>query len=506
LTCPPSPLAPIDIARSPLRAASVQIVDLGDPPRVISPNAAKASSHPLPNRKVAGLALWGAFAAALVGCGPQAPARSLIIICIDTLRADHVSSYGYGRETTPVVDALAATGARFETVLSTSNWTVPAVASVFTSALPSRHGAGVPGDVRNLDDTLPTPIAPGLPSLAEILKAQGFRTGLFSANPILYGSFLRSFDVALVNRLPGADLADAALEWISQRPRERTFLYLHFIDVHQPNLPPEPYFSYFETPGSGPRDARHSDWSYGTVTDSSDPAFLDFRANRVAAYDGSIRYVDAQIGRLLERIEALGILRHAVVVVYSDHGEEFWDHAPEQASQRDDPREIWGIGHGHSMYQELLRVPLIVHRGDRSTGAVIDCPVSLLDLAPTALGLLDVEAPATMEGRDLGGWLDGIQDCPRRSLVAESPAYGPDSAALVDWPTKLVKRGGSTRLFALDRDPGERIGLSAEEAPASRWMETALSRSTRRTAVPGIAAEVDPETLRQLRALGYLNP
>lgn len=475
--------------------------------RVNSPNAAKARSHHLPNRKVASLALWGAFAAALVGCGPQSPARSLIIICIDTLRADHVSAYGYERDTTPVIDAFAGRATRFDRALSTSNWTVPSVASVLTSVLPSRHGAGVPGQIKQLEErNPPTQISPDVPMLAEVLKAQGFNTGLFSANPFLYGSFKRSFDTAEVKRVPGEALTDAAIGWISENREKRSFLYVHFMDVHQPNLPPDPYFEYFATPDAGAREPRHSDWSYGAVKDFDDPAFLAFRANRMAAYDGSIRYVDAQIGRLLGRLEELGLLREAVVVIYADHGEEFWDHALEQASQQDDPRGIWGIGHGHSMYQELLRVPLIIHRGDRPAQATVACPASLLDIAPTALALLGVDAPETMQGRDLTGLLDGSGDCPRRALVAESPAYGPDSAALVVWPMKLVRRGGVSQLFSLDTDPGERRDVATAESRARQDMEALLDRLTTTRGRSGPAKEIDAETLQQLRALGYLNP
>ncbi|MEO7974953.1 MAG: sulfatase [Thermoanaerobaculia bacterium] len=449
-------------------------------------------------------ALFCVLVAASVGCGPREPARSLIIICIDTLRADHLHSYGYERDTSPAIDALAGEGTRFDRALSTSNWTVPSVASVFTSVLPSRHGAGVPGAVKNLDKDPPTPIAPGLLSLTDILKAQGFRTGLFSANPFLYGSFKRSFDEAVVTRVSGAELADAAIGWISQHPEERSFLYVQFMDAHHPNLPPEPYFERFATPAAGAREKRHSGWSYGRLADAEDPAFLAFRENRLAVYDGSLRYVDDQVGRLLQRIEKLGILQDAVVVVYADHGEEFWDHAQEESSQQDDPRGLWGIGHGHSMFQELLGVPLIVRRGDRPAKAAVDCPVSLLDIAPTSLAMLGLETPASMEGRNLSGLIDGTEECSRRAIAAESPAYGPDSAAIVEWPLKLVRRGEKTTLYNLADDPGERHDLSAAQPRAVQQLEVALDRLLSARVASDAASRVDPETLQQLRALGYL--
>lgn len=452
------------------------------------------------------LLLCGTFLvlAPILGCGEDRAARSLIVICIDTLRADHVGAYGYSRDTTPVIDAFSGQAVRFDRAISTSNWTVPSVASVLTSAIPSRHGAGVSGTIKHLDKVPPSAIRAGLPTLAEVLRARGFRTGLFSANPFLYGSFKRSFDSSLVEKVPGEALADAALAWLAERPDMRNFLYVQFMDVHQPNLPPEPYFSYFETPGAGPRESRHSDWSFGALRDPTDPDYLSFRAHRIASYDGALRYVDFQIGRMLERMEALGVLREAVVVLYADHGEEFWDHAVEQSTQSDDPRGIWGIGHGHTMYQELLRVPLVVKDGHRGAGRVVDCPVSLLDLAPTALALLGIPVPPSMEGEDLTPHLDGTAVCRRRALVAESPAYGPDSAALLAWPLKLVRRGDSSRLYDLESDPRERKDIASAHAEETRRMEKALARLLRNRAQHGPATEIPKETLEQLRSLGYL--
>lgn len=443
--------------------------------------------------------------AGLLACGKPSTPRSLIVICIDTLRADHVGAYGYERDTTPHLDALAREGVLFEKALSTSNWTVPAVASFFTSAPPSRHGAGLPGALKNLDEVPPTAIAPDLGTLTDVLKAQGFRTGLFSANPFLYGSFQRSFDESVVGRMQGESLVDAAIEWSRQSTGERTFLYVQFMDAHQPNNPPEPYFNLYPTPDAGPREPRHADWRYGALLDPDDPAFRNFRDHRTAVYDGSIRYIDDQIRRLLDGLEAAGMLRDSLVVVYSDHGEELWDHAAEQAGLGDDPRGIWGIGHGHSMYQELLHVPLILWRGDRTASRVVDCPVSILDIAPTVLDILGIERLETMTGRSLTGLIDRSDKCGRRALVAESPAYGPDSAALVLWPKKLVRRGEHSMLFDLERDPGERQDVASTDPESTRALAAILGRFEQVRHDTGPAHEIDPETLEQLRSLGYLS-
>jgi arylsulfatase A-like enzyme len=157
------------------------------------------------------------------------------------------------------------------------------------------------------------------------------------------------------------------------------------------------------------------------------------------------------------------------------------------------------------MYQELLHVPLILWRGDRAISETVDCPVSILDIAPTALDILGIERPETMSGKSLTGLTERSEKCGRRALVAESPAYGPDSAALVLWPMKLVRRGGQTMLFDLERDPGERREISSTEPEKTRALAAILDRFERTRYGSGPSLEIDPETLEQLRSLGYLS-
>jgi arylsulfatase A-like enzyme len=433
------------------------------------------------------------------------------MICIDALRADHVGAYGYGRPTTPNIDAVARGGALFERAAAQSDWTVPATASLLTGVYPSNHGAGIGGRVRFLrGTTLPHPIANEAETVAETLHSLGFRTGLFSANPFLYGSFTRGFDVAQVRRTDGTSLTDAALRWLRGNPAARTFLYLQYMDTHHPLNPPEPYYGRFAVPGGGKRGPKHERWSYVRQRDLQAPDFRNYRAHKLALYDGALCYVDSEIGRLLTALRELRVDAETLVVITSDHGEEFWDHAEIERALGGDPRGLWGIGHGHSMFEELLHVPLILRIPDAEGPMRIPCAVRHIDVVPTVLDLLGQRALPGMRGQSLRGFLDGQrthQGCPALAQIAESPAYGPNTRSITWDQTKLVVRKDGVRLlFDLRRDPTERVDLYARQPQLAGRLQQDLMRQL--GAAPRVreraAPEYSAETLRELRALGYV--
>lgn len=438
------------------------------------------------------------------------PPRSIVVICIDTLRADHLGIYGYGRDTSPTLDALARRGAVFDYVLAQSNWTVPATASLMTSRYPSEHGAGLEGAVRALTEEPPFQIRKSVPTLADALQAAGLRTGLFSANPYLYGRFEHGFEHSEVGRKNAGALTDAALNWLGSTGSKPFFLYLQYMDLHQPIAPPEPYFNQFPAPEGGERGALHQGWGYPQQVDLEDAAFRRFRSHRLGLYDGALRYVDTEIARLLAGIGRLDGLEQTLVFVTSDHGEEFWDHAKIERRLGGDPRGFWGIGHGHSMFEELVRVPLIVH-GPGVTAQRVACEARQIDLMPTALEMLAAPAPAGLRGRSFAALLrDGErEDCRPVPLIAESPAYGPDAKAIVWRRQKLIVRGdGVELLYDLSRDPGERVDLRRAQPELAATLKGALAKelaSSPRPRDEAERAEFDEETRRQLESLGYLH-
>jgi len=464
-----------------------------------------------------------AIAVVLAGCGRHAldsgrdarapaAAANVVLIVVDTLRAGHLGCYGYERDTSPAIDRLAARGARFESVQAPSPWTVPSTASILTSKYPSEHGAEVTGEIRDLNSQTPSQIREDVRMISELLSEHEFSTALLSANPFLFGCFKRGFDLAVVERMPADRLTAEAIAWIDSLPAgARFFAHIQYMDLHQPLEPPAPYWRLFATPGAGSRDTRHSEWGYAKGEHLESAGFHSFRENRLALYDGAMRFIDDQIGVLLAALADRGLESTTLLVVTSDHGEEFWDHAEIGAAMGGDPRGYYGIGHGHAFFQELLHVPLVVAGPGVSAGATVTGPASLLDIAPTVIGRVGISVPPEMRGLDLGPAL-----APRasktarlapRPMFASSPAYGPETWAMLSGGWKLIVRmDGHRLLFDLSADQGERQDLSGVRPQLVEIYEAELNRH--RTAVAQDRSssfmEIDDELREALRALGYI--
>ena len=281
----------------------------------------------------------------VVACGGQRQPPNVVIIAVDSLRPDHLGCYGYGRATSPEIDALAARGALFENVVSQASWTTPSFATVLTSLYPSQHGAV----------TITSMLTPGLPTLAVILKARGYATcGIVNAPALGAGyGFDRGFDLYDIadpeTRDAGAN-TQAALAWIDTAGKAAPFfLFLHHFDVHLPYAPPAP----FDSSSIRTMAAR---WAAGLTPRPTLRAREDLLAamgawpaaewnHVVSLYDGEIAFTDRAVGALLDGLGERGLLKNTLVVLLSDHGQEFFEHG--------------AYGHGHSLYGEVLRVPLV---------------------------------------------------------------------------------------------------------------------------------------------------
>jgi arylsulfatase A-like enzyme len=447
-------------------------------------------------------------ASAMLGCRHRETApRRVVLVGIDTLRADHLGAYGYSRSTSPRIDQLASRGVQFDRAYSTSSWTVPAVASVMTSLYPNEHGAGIPGNPKNLDKIPPSGIRPDAVLLASMFRAAGYATALFSANPFLYGRFREDFEVAEVHRDDGESTMNRALAWLASPDERRRFLYVHLMDVHQPNhFSPEDASEFAIEDGIEP-SAVDGDWKFGWSwpRDVENPEAVHARRLRVAAYDAAIRFDDRQVGRL---IDALGLrgFDDSVVVVFADHGEEFWDHVAVEHSWADDPRGVSGIGHGHTMFDELLRVPLIVAGQEIEAGARSRCPVSLVDVPVTLARSAGIAVPQSWRGVDLRQVPTSGIDCEARPLFASSPAYGPPGVVARIGPLKLYRRGDMLEMiFNVHSDPAEQRPLAAEASSLVARLRGLADRYQQSTFPSGPAQPIrDEALLKELRALGYL--
>jgi len=442
--------------------------------------------------------------ASLLSCGggtdpprPVANVDNLVLVTIDTLRADHVGSIGYKRPTTPNIDRLALESALFTQAIAQSSWTRASMASVMTGLYPTTvgltcHNFRVP---EKHCDLLPQAAV----TLAEVLQRSGFRTASIVANINVDAAFGfdQGFDeLTVVSSGLAADdpdwrvhndwydrttrkVTDHALEWVAARGGEDRpfFLNLHYLDPHHPYDPPEPHREAFDV----------ADYD-------GDPRSREAQA----LYDGEIRHVDQQFQRLLDLLEREGLASRTMVVVISDHGEEFHDHG--------------SLLHGFTMYDEQVRVPLIVRvPGLTDSGDVVGQQVRLIDLMPTVLELLGAPIDTAVQGSSFVPLLHG-ESMPERPALSEW-GYRP----YVSWrapPWKLIYDidADSSVLYNLDDDPRELRDVAKEQPKLVATMMREMTRTLSEAIEAGKSltsergeVELTAEQIDQLSALGYVD-
>jgi arylsulfatase A-like enzyme len=445
----------------------------------------------------------GALAAltlVLMACGEPARPRHVMLVVVDTLRADHLGFYGYERPTSPGLDAWAARGAVFEQALATSPWTLPSFASIYTGELPSRHEAARVAGPRDVG-TVVGRLNAELRTLAEILGEAGFATAAIVNNPFLEPrtGVERGFDH--YDWHPGAnhdmrraeDVVDRGLSWLEAAGDQPSLLVLHLFDPHLDYDPPPATRGRFTAGYEGrlryPVSDRRRIRKQLLATEPDDRAFI------VGAYDEEVLYVDAELTRLLGSLDDAGRLGETLVVLVADHGEEFFEHG--------------GFEHGRTVYQEVLRVPLVVW-GPGIRPARIRAPVSIVDVLPTVLEALALAPEPEIAGRSLWPLLRGGAAPPPRALFAENMVQGVERKAVLRWPHKLALDTATDRsqLFDLAVDPGETRDRSAEKPKLAATLRVELDTRLggARAARPGSRVEFSQEVEERLRQLGYLDP
>jgi len=452
---------------------------------------------------------------------------NVILISIDSLRYDHLGCYGYGRNTSPNIDRTAREGALFETVVSSTSWTLPAHAALFTG-LPDRvHGCL--DERHGLDDSRLT--------LAEAFKQAGYRTIGFFSGPYLHACFgfaqgfelyrdCTSYSGEFLARTKSGTLLDdrgiigqdimrmshdditnpivlrAVRAWLDERPGGPFFLFVHLWDVHYDYIPPSPYDTMFDPDYTGPVNGRNlagarakpKTWTRRDVN------------HLEALYDGEIRFTDDTLGEILGELDRRGLKDSSIIAITADHGEAFYEHGVH--------------GHRWTLYEEEIRIPLVVRYPPTIPANLrIRHPASIIDIAPTLLELAGAPTLPGATGRSLaplfrtpdGPWED-------RAVVCELnvPLFGIHAFALRDSRWKLIYdlRWHRTRVFDLLGDPREQSALVGDASPftseeidgryerASRELEEASRRmpvGDRRDTPP-----IPKVTEDQLRALGYV--
>lgn len=441
----------------------------------------------------------------------------VVLLTVDSLRADHVGCYGYDRDTSPAIDELAAEGRKFTNAFAHACSTRPSFPSILTSSYALMHGG-----FEQLSDDRTT--------VAEVISEGGFRTAGFHSNLYLSADFGydRGFDHfydsksdpglvasarqavkthldsngAVYNLLqrafnaterragvelgsayvPADDLTDMALDWAESVDDGPRFLWVHYMDVHHPYTPPGRHQREFrEDPIDDERAIRLRRKMLEAPDDVTETELDDI----IDLYDAETRFVDAEIERLLAGLEETWGT-DPVVAFTADHGEEFLDHGR--------------FSHAATFYDEVLHVPLIVDDGD--AGEAVDDLVGLLDLAPTLVNLADISTSDDF----LGESVVDADSHDRDRIIAEWADYDEDDRRFalrtMDW--KYVRmEDGTERLFDLQSDPDERTNLVDDEPDPLEQFRAAIDEHAERVSGDSLGAEMDEEVAERLRELGY---
>jgi arylsulfatase A-like enzyme/cytochrome c-type biogenesis protein CcmH/NrfG len=405
---------------------------------------------------------------------PAKPALNVVLITIDTLRADHVGCYGYKQIKTPNIDGLAADGARFERAFAVVPVTLPSHTTMLTGTYPMLSG---------MHDFSGNKLSPLQPTLASVLKQAGYQTGAVIAAAVLDSRFglNQGFDFYYdhfdFNRLdeanldlmerPGNAVADVALDWLAKNSQKKFFLWMHLYDPHFPYRPHEPYS----------------------------------REYAAQPYDGEIAFADEQVGRLLRYLKEKGIYRNTVIVLCADHGEGLGEHGEKT--------------HGFFIYNATMHVPLIIRLPENPAARVVADPVSLVDLMPTVLGAVGLEIPSQVQGRSLLPQLRGERDHDDQA-GHDRVLYGETYLPRLHFNWSELRGSENAKyqfidaprpeLYDLAKDPGEVHNLFSEKKAVSEEMRAKLAGMIRDYSAGKELAEktgLDPDLMERLKALGY---
>jgi arylsulfatase A-like enzyme len=463
----------------------------------------------------------GTLAVVVAGWRPASPDAAvrpnILLVSIDSLRADHVRSYGYGRDTTPTIDRLARRGVLFEHAISSASWTVPAHMTMLTALPPEVHGVS----------SYLKALSPDAVTLAEVLRDAGYETAAFVSGPTVMAQYgfaqgFAKFDESMVDpsrarsrigiTSPGlVALVDRFLQgWSDSGRRAPFFVFLHMWDVHYDYAPPAPYDRMFDPDYTGDLTSENFERN-PRIRRDMDPRDLQ---HLIALYDGEIRFTDEHLGKVIDRLAALHVLDDTIVAVTSDHGDEFFEHGMK--------------GHAKTLYDEVLHVPMVISYPRRIRFAQrVHAQVRLMDLAPTLLGLAGVAPPPDFGFRpldasygcaDLSPYVAGVR--PRRG-VPELPAFSDIQSILghqrsLRTPAaKLIRydrprRGHlATEVFDLTKDPGEQHNLVTTADGRVFEAKLDLEMATWGAAVgsePQLAVAQKPGARHtaRLRSLGYI--
>lgn len=424
---------------------------------------------------------------------------NILVLLLDTLRADHMSGYGYERTTTPVLDTFARENLKAAKAMTAAPWTPASVATIFTGLYPASHGMMPPND-RDLAKQGLTRLSSNLETMAEILKNEGYKTAAVSPNPWIAKEFgyTQGFDQFFyLHRKPAETITESGQEiidnWTKERSENPFFLYLHFLDPHDPYTPPGEYATKFSGPLS------KSPFNY-------DERMLEL----IGRYDGEINYLDTELGKFFDYLKKNGLYEDLFIVIVSDHGEQFLEHGDQR--------------HGYKLFNEEIHVPLLIRTGRaKDTGRVINETISTVDILPTIYSRLGLKIPENLQGVSL---LDEDSVTKRKGIMSEvrrvydmksaTDAEGKHLVMEVPYdqsnpdPKKSLEAWVSPNVVGLfdtrsDYACTAKITNPALEARLKGTFDEVHVNALKSMVAPGEKGpEIKDETLEQLKSLGYL--
>jgi arylsulfatase A-like enzyme len=413
---------------------------------------------------------------------------NVVLYLVDTLRADHLGSYGYDRPVSPHLDAFAREAVLFENAIAQSPWTRPSVASMLTGLWPKTHG------VNGRNDAL----SPEALTLPEMLASRGYRSAGITTNGNVAKAFgfAQGFDVyEMPAKQDSAHVNERARAWLDANAGHPFFLYLHTVDPHSPYKPSPEYRRRFAA--GVPQDGTGTRKWLRRLHERKTPVTPELLEHLGALYDAEVASNDESFGALIADLKRRGLWDETLVIFVSDHGEEFHDHG--------------GWEHGKTLYAEMLHVPLLIRVPGMGEGRRVSSVAQHIDLVPTILSTLGLPLPVYLEGRDLLPlFQDGTAGTKERPVYSYMDVDGHRGASAVTLDRHLIDVRGpapSTHLYDRERDPKQRDNQAAKNPVGFGYLRALLKArelEERRVLKPGEG--VVDETLReQLRALGYIN-
>lgn len=453
------------------------------------------------------LLLCAGLGFALAACGPPTPQvpKNLLLITLDTLRADHLGAYGYQRPTSPNLDALASQASVFLDVTCSMPTTLPSHVTILTGLPPAQHGATRNGLPPNGD----------LVSIFDLLAARGFATGALVAAGVLQAEFMPGMGIAehlfetakaKTHQVPATAINSAAERWLAAQEGRPFALWLHYYDTHEPYTPGADFAARFTAGYAGPLDNQlRTSWlvSLNQPTVAAELTARD-RQHVVDLYDAEIAELDSALGYLFALLRQRHLWEDTLIVIVGDHG---------QAHGEDD-----FFGHGEKLLEPVIKVPLMIRRPGQREGRRIETPVETLDLMPTLAALFALPVPAGLPGRSLVPALEGDAMMPRPYRLIARRSY-------VEQPQRrgLSVHGRHWKLTAYHETDGEHVHLgrasgtggldgesffvpgSTEAARLQRTLEQLeATMAVEETANDPTRVELSEETRKMLHALGYI--